>query len=52
MIIRLICIERYKGFKYRWFRQQGGLGQDGFRVQIFGMDGGTQRVWVEEGEGA
>ena len=52
MIIRLVCIEGYTGFKYKRFRQQGGSGKNRFRVQG-GVDvqrrWGEHGVWVEEG---
>jgi len=42
----LVCIERYKGFKYRRFRQQRGS-----RWNRFGVGGGVdvQRRWGEHG---
>jgi len=43
VIIRLVCIKRFKGFKYRSSDNRGRSGQNGFRVW-----GGAQ-VWRRQG---
>jgi len=50
----LVCVERYTGFKYRRFKQQGGSGWNGFGVQgeqRFREDrGSTEFEWMRGSE--